>query len=151
MEIHLNNKFTTSTGQKFPYKVTKKYWLDFTKKVLKLLELEKNTEVSITFVDNEEIKDLNREYRNKDYATDVLSFPFENEFNLPINNILGDIIISLEKAKEQAEEYGHSFNRELGFLIVHGVLHLLGYDHETKEQEEEMFSLQKKILANFEL
>lgn len=144
MEIYLNNNQTE-------LQVNENDWIDFSEKILRLLDLPEDTELSLTFVNNEEIHKLNKEYRQKDYATDVLSFPFENEFNLPINNILGDIIISLQKAESQAQEYGHSFNRELGFLIVHGILHLNGYDHETKEDEEEMFSLQKKLLLGFDL
>lgn len=144
MEIYLNNNQNE-------IQVNENNWIDFSEKILKLLDLPEDTELSLTFVNNEEIHKLNNEYRQKDYATDVLSFPFENEFNLPINNILGDVIISLQKAESQAQEYGHSFNRELGFLIVHGILHLNGYDHETKEDEEEMFALQKKLLVGFDL
>lgn len=144
MEIYLNNNQTE-------LQVNENDWIDFSEKILRLLDSPEDTELSLTFVNNEEIHKLNKEYRQKDYATDVLSFPFENEFNLPINNILGDIIISLQKAESQAQEYGHSFNRELGFLIVHGILHLNGYDHETKEDEEKMFSLQKKLLLGFDL
>lgn len=144
MEIYLNNN-------QDEIQVDEVYWTDFSQKILSSLNLSEDTEFSLTFVNNEEIHKLNKEYRKKDYATDVLSFPFENEFNLPINNIMGDVIISLQKAQAQAEEYGHSFNRELGFLIIHGILHLIGYDHETKEDEVEMFSLQKKLLLNFDL
>lgn len=144
MEIYLNNN-------QDEIQVDEVYWTDFSQKILSSLNLSEDTEFSLTFVNNEEIHKLNKEYRKKDYATDVLSFPFENEFNLPINNIMGDVIISLQKAQAQAEEYEHSFNRELGFLIIHGILHLIGYDHETKEDEVEMFSLQKKLLLNFDL
>lgn len=144
METYLNNN-------QDEIQVDESYWIDFSQKILSLLDLPEDTELSLTFVNNEEIHKLNKEYRQKDYATDVLSFPFENEFNLPINNILGDIIISLQKAEAQAQEYGHSFNRELGFLIVHGILHLNGYDHETKKDEEKMFALQKKLLVGFDL
>ncbi len=113
-------------------------------------------EVSVTFTDNEKIHALNRDYRAVDRPTDVLSFPmFEGEeltgqaFGpLP----LGDIVISLEKAEEQAASYGHSFEREVAFLTVHSVLHLLGYDHETSEEEEqEMFSRQSVILETMGL
>ncbi len=99
------------------------------------------TEVSLTFVDNEQIHELNREYRNVDRPTDVLSFPMDDE------DLLGDIVISLERAQEQAQEYGHSFRREVAFLFVHSVLHLLGYDHETSEEDEKlMFAHQEAIL-----
>ena len=96
-------------------------------------------ELSISFVSIDEIHELNLKYRNIDKPTDVLSFP-------GINNSLGDIIISPEKAKEQAKTIGHSFERELTFLVIHGFLHLLGFDHETKEDEEKMIALQKEIM-----
>lgn len=115
-------------------------------------------EVSVTFVDNERIREINKEYRDKDRATDVISFALEElgegEVALvgaEMPRVLGDIIISVPKTKEQAEEYGHSFMRELGFLAVHGFLHLLGYDHETAEKEKVMFSRQKDILDEFGL
>lgn len=110
---------------------------------------EGSAEVSITFTDNVKIKELNAEYRNKDKVTDVLSFPIYDEDDIGGKVVLGDIVISLERAKEQAEEYGHSFEREVAFLCVHSMLHLLGYDHEeSKAQESEMFAIQKKILCN---
>ncbi|TCW37682.1 rRNA maturation RNase YbeY [Laceyella sacchari] len=110
-------------------------------------------EVSVTIVDNERIHQLNREYRDVDRPTDVLSFPlWEPDEEWVIDEeeervALGDIVISLPKAKEQAEAYGHSLDREVGFLAVHGFLHLLGYDHETKEEEKEMFAKQEEILS----
>lgn len=117
-----------------------------------------NAELSLTFVDNDAIQDINREYRGKDKPTDVISFAMEEmgEGELEIvgedlPRALGDIIISIPKAEEQAEEYGHSFMRELGFLAVHGFLHLLGYDHETEEEEKEMFTRQTEILERYGL
>jgi probable rRNA maturation factor len=110
-------------------------------------------EVSVTIVDNERIHQLNKEYRDVDRPTDVLSFPlWEPDEEWVIDEeeervALGDIVISLPKAKEQAEAYGHSLDREVGFLAVHGFLHLLGYDHETKEEEKEMFAKQEEILS----
>lgn len=109
-------------------------------------------EVAVTIVDDEEIHRLNREYRQVDRPTDVLSFPQWDpgeEWGSPQGEPLplGDIVISLPRAKEQAELYGHSLERELGFLAVHGFLHLLGYDHETAEEEEDMFSRQEAILS----
>jgi probable rRNA maturation factor len=98
-------------------------------------------EVVITLVDNEAIQKLNNKFRQIDRETDVLSFPLDEE------DALGDIIISIPRAKEQAEEYGHSFEREMAFLTVHGFLHLLGYDHHTEVEEKEMFSRQEAILA----
>ena len=100
-----------------------------------------NAEVSVSFIDNREIRILNKQYRDKDVPTDVLSFPLgENGVydENPDNNykLLGDVVISLEKAKEQAELYGHSETREIAFLTVHSMLHLLGYDHENGGLEE---------------
>ncbi len=115
-----------------------------------------NTEVSVTIVDNEEIRKINNKFRNIDRATDVLSFPlidFDNE-SLPEDGskiYLGDIIISIERAKEQAKEYGHSLDREIGFLTAHSMLHLLGYDHMVPEEEKEMFAKQEEILNNLGL
>ena len=94
-----------------------------------------NCEVSVTFTDNEGIRAINREYRGKDAPTDVLSFPlFESDG--AGTKMLGDIVLSLEKCRAQAEEFGHSFNRKCAFLTVHSTLHLLGYDHETGEDDE---------------
>ena len=122
------------------------------KKMLKM-----HSEVSVTFVSNERIQEINREYRDKDTPTDVISFAMEElgegEMELigaDMPRVLGDIIISIPKTKEQAEEYGHSFIRELGFLAVHGFLHLLGYDHMNEEEEKEMFTLQKEILNDMD-
>ncbi len=115
-------------------------------------QIEDDAEVNLTVVDNEEIHKMNLEYREKDSATDVLSFPMSDgeEFDIdPETNriILGDIVISAEKAAEQAKEYGHSFEREMCFLATHSMLHLLGYDHEkSKEEEKIMFQKQDKIL-----
>ncbi|MCH1624975.1 rRNA maturation RNase YbeY [Fredinandcohnia quinoae] len=116
------------------------------------------TELSITFVDNDRIQEINRDYRDKDQPTDVISFALEEMgegemeiIGLDMPTILGDIIISIPRAREQAEEYGHSFMRELGFLAVHGFLHLLGYDHGNTEEEHEMFSKQKEILEAYGL
>lgn len=112
-----------------------------------------NFEVSVTLIDNEGIRRINKEYRGIDRATDVLSFPMTEdgeEFTVdPETNCsnLGDIVLSLEKAAAQAEEYGHSFEREVAFLTVHSMLHLLGYDHERSEEEErEMFGKQDIVL-----
>lgn len=121
------------------------------------VEVEGDYEVSISFVNNQEMRELNKQYRNKDSATDVLSFPLmefeetEENYNneeeyVQEDRLLGDIVISLEKAQEQANEYAHSFERELAFLTVHGVLHLLGMDHEDEAQEKEMIEKQEEIL-----
>ncbi|MEG2769701.1 MAG: rRNA maturation RNase YbeY [Oscillospiraceae bacterium] len=103
--------------------------------VLEMEKFEKSAEVSVTFVDNEEIKKLNTQYREKPNETDVLSFPLGENGVYDVNNetgasMLGDVIISLEKAVEQAATYGHSLQREVAFLTVHSMYHLLGYDHE---------------------
>lgn len=120
--------------------------------------IQEGTELSVTFVDNARIQQINKEYRNKDAATDVISFAMEemgeDEIEIvgaDIPRILGDIIISIERTKEQAEEYGHSFERELGFLALHGFLHLLGYDHMTESDEKVMFTKQKEILDEYGL
>lgn len=106
-----------------------------------------NLEFNIIIVDNEYIHNLNRDYRNVDRPTDVITFALEDYEDIKLEHrMLGDIYISLDKAKSQAVEYGHSFKREICFLAVHGFLHLLGYDHMNKEDEEEMFSLQELIL-----
>ena len=114
-------------------------------------------EVSVTFCDNEYIKKLNNEYRNKDKHTDVLSFPIYDNGDFDIGEcisgaVLGDIVISLERAAEQAAELGHSFLREVAFLTVHSTLHLLGYDHErSKEDDELQCRLQKEIVEKLEI
>lgn len=120
--------------------------------------VEEHSEVSVTFVTNERIHEINREYRQKDAPTDVISFAMEElgegEIELigaGLPRVLGDIIVSIPKAEEQAKEYGHSFERELGFLCLHGFLHLLGYDHMEKAEEERMFTRQKEILDAYGL
>ena len=106
---------------------------------------------NVIIINNEKIREINREYRNIDRETDVISFALEDEksFNRTDIRVLGDIYISIDKAKSQAEEYGHSLKRELSFLTVHGFLHLLGYDHMEKEDEIKMFSLQNEILKEY--
>jgi probable rRNA maturation factor len=122
----------------------------------KFEETHDNSEVTVTFVDNEAIKSINLEYRNIDKATDVISFALnddesDKELVKGIPNLLGDIIISYPKTIQQAKEYGHSVERELGFLLVHGFLHLLGYDHINKEDEDMMFKRQEEILEAYGL
>jgi len=101
-------------------------------------------EVSVAFVDNQQIKELNNKYRDKNEATDVLSFPIDDE-------MLGDIIISSRRAAEQAEEYGHSLKRELAYLTVHGMLHLFGYDHHSKEEKDEMRQKEERVLTQLDI
>jgi len=125
------------------------------KKVLeKALKIEKikNATFNIILVDNDYIHKINKEYRNIDRETDVITFALEDEDTVQLPNsdrVLGDIYISLDKAKSQSIEYGHSFERELCFLAVHGFYHLLGYDHQTKEEEEIMFKKQEEVLKEY--
>ena len=120
--------------------------------------IEEGSELSVTFVTNEEIRQINHDYRGKDVPTDVISFAMEElgegEMEIEVEGaprMLGDIIISVERAKEQAADYGHSEERELGFLAIHGFLHLLGYDHMEPEEEKEMTGKQESILQSFGL
>lgn len=130
---------------------------DVVTKTLEFEQIKGEIEVSITFVSEERIQALNAEYRGKDQPTDVISFALNDEVEGElvilddVPNMLGDIIISVSHIKQQAEEYGHSFDRELGFLTVHGMLHLLGYDHMTDAEEKDMFSRQENILADYGL
>lgn len=123
---------------------------DCTRAALEEEEIGDDAEVSVTLVDNARIREMNAEFRDIDKETDVLSFPMGDEsFEVDPDTdaiLLGDIVISLEKAKAQAEEYGHSFRREAAFLITHSLFHLLGYDHMTPEEEAEMFAKQEKVL-----
>ena len=129
------------------------YEQDFTaiiEQSLKILGIEDDVEVSCVLVDDERIHEINREYRHIDRSTDVISFAMEDNDQFYVEGMprtLGDIFISVDHAKKQAEEYGHSLRREMCFLFTHGILHLLGYDHMTDEQEKEMFGLQDKILG----
>ena len=120
------------------------------KYALKEENIEK-AEFNIIIIDNERIRKINKEYRNIDRETDVISFALEDakDFVYDDFRLLGDIYISLDKVKEQSELYGHSFLRELAFLSVHGLLHLLGYDHMKKEDEEVRFKKQDEILDGF--
>lgn len=127
-------------------------FLELYEKVFKHLNIKGNYYTDVTIVNNEKIHEINREYRKVDRPTDVISFAFFDDKNevppsdgSPIS--LGEIIISYEKAEEQAKEYGHSLLREMSFLFVHGMLHLLGYDHMKKEDEIVMFRLQDEILG----
>jgi probable rRNA maturation factor len=130
--------------------------LEILKPLLEYARKEENLEdteleFSIIIVDNKRIHEINKEYRGIDRPTDVISFALEDSEDAQIEGyrILGDIYISLDKVKEQAEAYGHSFKRELCFLAVHGFLHLLGYDHMDSEEEKIMFGKQEEILNGF--
>jgi len=128
-----------------------------TKEIEKLLEYAlkykkiENAIFNIIFVDNETIRKINKEYRNIDRETDVISFALEDneEIKFEFGRLLGDIYISIPKMKEQAKTYEHSQQRELSFLIIHGLLHLLGYDHMTEEEEKVMFKEQELILDGY--
>lgn len=136
-------------------------WLDKLKVILHragMIEGIADGEVALTFTDDEGIQELNRTYRGIDGPTDVLSFPMwersadEMDIVWPDQdpaeaNLLGDIVISVPRAREQSEAYGHSLEREIGFLFVHGFLHLVGYDHDSEEAENLMFAKQERILA----
>ena len=122
--------------------------------VLKEENINKNLDVYITLTNNENIRKINAEHRKIDKATDVLSFPMFNRDEIDslhtqddTEDILGDIIISVEKVREQAEEYGHSFERELSYLVTHGMLHLLGYDHMIEEEKVVMRKREEEILG----
>lgn len=116
-------------------------------------EVDDMAEVSLMFTDDESIHEMNREYRGIDRPTDVLSFALEEGeeeeiYGGPEENLLGDIIISVETAVRQAQEYGHSVEREMSFLALHGMLHLLGYDHMEEDERQEMRAQEKAILAS---
>ena len=128
-----------------------------------------NKEMAVTFVTNERSHELNLEYRDTDRPTDVISLEYKPELDIAFDEedladnpelaemledfdaYIGELFISVDKAREQAEEYGHSFEREMGFLAVHGFLHSNGYDHYTPEEEAEMFDLQEEILTAYGL
>lgn len=130
--------------------------VDFASKELKIDDL---TEVSIHFVDKDEIHRINKEYRDTDRPTDVISFAIEDgdeedfmeQFNEIEDHDIGDLFICKEVVEAHANEYGHSFDRELGYTIVHGILHLSGYDHIKPEDEKVMIGLQEKVLTKFGL
>lgn len=141
-----------------PEKITYKLKMLVRKAILATLEYEDvdaDVEVSVTFTDNEGIRELNKEYRNIDRATDVLSFPqinYDDGEDISDGEMLGDIVLSLERAREQAEEFGHSFERECAFLCAHSTLHLLGYDHEISDEDDaDMRRRQSEIMKKMGL
>lgn len=123
--------------------------LEFARKKENLEDTE--LEFSVIIVDNERIHEINKEYRGIDRPTDVISFALEDNEEIEFDHyrVLGDIYISIDKVKEQAQAYGHSEKRELAFLTIHGFLHLLGYDHMEPEDEKVMFGKQEEILNEF--
>lgn len=118
--------------------------------VLKVENLDENVEVSVSFVGDEEIRELNRDYRGVDKSTDVLSFPMDDEFII-VSRILGDVIINTRRVMEQAKELGHSNERELSYLTVHSILHLLGYDHMEDEDKREMREREKLAMKELSI
>jgi len=139
--------------------IVKSEWLTQIDKLLTFAkeqeQIDSDAELSVTFVDKTEIQEINKMYRDKDKVTDVISFALEEDepeiIGLDMPRVLGDIIICTDVAKEQADSYGHSFERELGFLALHGFLHLLGYDHIDEQDEKEMFGRQDQILNAYGL
>lgn len=142
MEVYIDNRQDEITIDDELIELTKKVM----KECLVLEGKSLDTEISVSFVNNKEIQELNKEYRNVDFSTDVLSFPMTDDFSLDHIPILGDIVISLEKALYQAEEYGHSFNREVAYLTVHSMFHLLGYDHIKEDEKQVMRRKEKQIM-----
>lgn len=139
-------------------KTTQKFINNVLKNIAKTLGLPASTELSVLLVDNNYISELNFIYRGQNKPTDVLSFAMnelsedEPDFKMDEEvNLLGDIVISLETALSQSEEYGHSFERELGFLLTHGMLHLLGYDHSIEEEEKTMRQLEERVMSVLKL
>ncbi|WP_308551907.1 rRNA maturation RNase YbeY [uncultured Peptoniphilus sp.] len=114
---------------------------------LKEIDFTDDYEVSVSFVGDEEIHELNRDYRGVDRTTDVLSFPMDDEFT----NMLGDIVININKVIEQAKEYGHSEKREISYLTVHSTLHLMGFDHEEEEDKKEMRAVEDRVMEKLEI
>lgn len=114
---------------------------------LKEIEFTDDYEVSVSFVGDNEIHELNRDYRGVDRTTDVLSFPMDDEFT----NMLGDIVININKVIEQAKEYGHSEKREITYLTVHSTLHLMGFDHEEEEDKKEMRAVEDRVMEKLEI
>ncbi len=146
MEYYIDNRQTK-------YKVTKELESLIEKVILESLKvegLEGNFEVSISLVENEEIRELNRDYRNVDSITDVLSFPIEDEFDFA-NRMLGDIIISIERAEEQAVEFGHTLEREIAYLTCHSMFHLMGYDHMEDDEKSQMRVKEKQVMKNLKI
>ncbi|MDW5471454.1 rRNA maturation RNase YbeY [Staphylococcus equorum] len=139
--------------------IVKSEWLTQIDKLLTFAieqeQIGSDAELSVTFVDKTEIQEINKMYRDKDKVTDVISFALEEDepeiIGLDMPRVLGDIIICTDVAQEQADSYGHSFERELGFLALHGFLHLLGYDHIDEQDEKEMFGRQDQILNAYGL
>ena len=146
MEYYIDNRQSK-------YEITKELELLVKKvidEVLRVEGLSKNYEISISFVENQEIRELNRVYRGVDKETDVLSFPMDDEFGLE-ELLLGDIIISIDKAFEQSLDYGHTIEREIAYLTAHSMFHLLGYDHMNDEEKLEMREREKQVMKDLKI
>ncbi len=151
-------KMTLLIDNRTDFEITEEFeklFNDVVKESLRYEEFDPECEVSLSIVSNDEIQEINKQFREIDAPTDVLSFPlltFEEGEQADVNEnneiMLGDIIISIDKAKAQAEEYGHGLRRELAFLTAHSMLHLMGYDHMEEEEQKEMFKKQDDILNN---
>lgn len=151
-------KMTLLIDNRTDFEITEEFeklFNDVVKESLRYEEFDPECEVSLSIVSNDEIQEINKQFREIDAPTDVLSFPlltFEDGEQADVNEnneiLLGDIIISIDKAKAQAEEYGHGLRRELAFLTAHSMLHLMGYDHMEEEEQKEMFKKQDDILNN---
>ncbi len=131
-----------------------KQFIEIIKTTLDYLKIEDDIEMSCILVDDKDIHQINKEYRHIDRSTDVISFALEDNEQFYIEGMprsIGDIFISVDHARIQAQEYGHSLKREMCFLFTHGLLHLLGYDHMNEDDEKEMFSLQKEILNHLHI
>lgn len=143
MKLYIDNRQDS-------YPVTKEME-DLIEKVIyecfKVEDISDDYEISLSFVDNDEIRELNREYRGVDRETDVLSFPMDDDFLVPVP-LLGDIIISMEKAHEQSQAFGHSIEREVAYLVCHSMYHLFGYDHLNEEDKNIMREKEKKVMKN---
>ena len=148
MEVVFDNPY----GKEFDW-LNERY-SEIAKAAFSYLDVKENYEIDVSLVDDETIHQINRDYRNVDRVTDVISFAFNDDKNpndqinsLEVQKMLGEILICLPQAKRQAAEIGNTLERELSFLFTHGLLHLLGYDHMTPEDEAIMFPLQEKILG----
>lgn len=148
MEVVFDNPY----GKEFDW-LNERY-SEIAKAAFSYLDVKENYEIDVSLVDDETIHQINKDYRNVDRVTDVISFAFNDDKNpndqinsLEVQKMLGEILICLPQAKRQAAEIGNTLERELSFLFTHGLLHLLGYDHMTPEDEAIMFPLQEKILG----
>lgn len=144
MKVYIDNRQDTQEIDEKTIDLLK----DVIKKCLVVEGRNLNYEISLSFVTNEEIKNLNKEYRNVDAVTDVLSFPMEEDSNGFYTPMLGDIVISTDRAFQQSKEYGHSFSREISYLTAHSMFHLMGYDHETEEEKKTMRAKEKEVMRS---